>query len=199
MKVNRGAYEFEAEILGVVPETPKYPNGAIYVACYKGGKVISVQMTDGNKRDNEITIPVGTYRGDTLFLSTLDNDVDNSFLVPECTENFIQVTIGSDGTAHGEIRSICFSNRDTDNDEMRTVHHSEVTGVIEGILFDNSSQLTISYTWRSYFTSPQWDTTSLDDTVEFVFPYHVQVTENTMILEPAADVEDYYSFLLYRE
>ena len=50
-----------------------------------------------------------------------------------------------------------------------------------------------------YFTSPQWETTSLDDTREFTFPYHMTAAGTTLALTPAADVEDYYSFTRNKE
>jgi hypothetical protein len=145
------------------------------------------------------SVTVGTYTGESNFSSTLENDVDDSYLAPICTENTVIVTIESDGIAHGEIRSICYAKKDTDNVEMQTTHHSEVTGVIQGELLDNTGQLSIAYTWHSYLTSPQWETTSLDKTVDFVFPYHVQVSGNVMTLTPAAEVEDYYNLELTKQ
>ena len=143
--------------------------------------------------------PAGTYSGETNFIVTLDADIDDSYLSPICSENTIQIVIGKNGAAQGEIRAICSANQDTDNDEMRMTHHSDVTGVIQGEITENSGQISIAYTWRSYLTSPQWETPSLDSTIEFAFPYHVKVNENGMTLIPAADVEDYYSFTLQKE
>jgi hypothetical protein len=195
--VDREEYIMSAQQLGETPETPKYPDGAVYKVCYTDQQLTSVRMTDGEKPDEEV--PVGTYTGESSFHTLLDNDVDNSFLEPVCTENIVRVVVGSDGTVNGEIRSICYANRDTDNEEMRTVHHAEVTGVITGKLLEPSGQLTIDYTWHEFFTSPQWETTSLDHTNKAVFPYHVRVSENVMTLTPAADVEAYYTFTLRKQ
>ena len=195
--VERSEYESAALRLGQTPETPKYPDGAVYKVCYTDKELTSIRMKDGEKPDEEI--PVGSYAGESKFFTTLDNDWDDSYLEPVCKENTVKVTVGSDGTTQGEIRSICYADNDTDNEEMGMVHHSEVTGVIQGELLDDSGQLTISYTWHSYFTSPQWETASLDETTNFSIPYHVRVNENVMTLTPAAEVEDYYSFTLRKE
>jgi len=169
-------------------------NSFIHMDDFKVAKDYQVSFRSDNS-----SIPVGTYTGKTNFSSTLDNDVDDSYLEPICTENTAIVIVESDGTANGEIRSICYSKQNTDNEEMQQTHHSEVTGVIQGELLDTAGQLTIAYTWHSYFTSPQWETTSLDNTVDFVYPYHVHVNENVMTLTPAAEVEDYYSFELTKQ
>ena len=159
--------------------------------CYTAAEI---DRDKGNQR-----IPTGTFTGESTFYTTLENDVDNSYLAPVCTKNTIRVVLNSDGTANGEVRSICSASRDTDNEEMRTTHHSEVVGSIQGEWVDDAWQLSIDYTWRSYFTSPQWDTTSMDNTVEFVFPYHVSIANDVMTLTPAAEVEGYYSFTLQKQ
>jgi len=195
--VSREQYESSAIQLGETPQLPKYPESAVYEICQVEGQTTSVRMTDGEKPDDEI--PAGTYTGESNFFTTLDNDVDDSYLEPICKENIVKVVIASDGTANGEIRSICSADRDTDNEEMRTTHHSEVTGVIQGNWLDDAPQLSIAYTWHTYFTSPQWETPSLDKTIDFVFPYHVQVLDGVMTLTPAAEVEGYYTLTLHKE
>jgi hypothetical protein len=197
-EVDRAYYEQTALRLRETPETPKYPDGAVYRVCYTDNELTSIRMTDGEEPDDvENRIPAGTYSGEANFYTTLEGDA--SFLQPTCTENTVYVVIGSDGAAQGEVRSICSSNSDTDSEDMVQTHHSDVTGVIQGELLNTGDQLSIAYTWHSYFTSPQWETTSLDEEVDFVFPYHVQVLEGVMILTPASEVEDYYSFTLYKE
>jgi hypothetical protein len=62
-----------------------------------------------------------------------------------------------------------------------------------------SGQLSISYRWHTYFTSPQWETPSLDKTIDFKFLYNVSVSNDVMTFIPAGDVEDYYSFVLIKE
>jgi len=198
-EVDRDYYEVMARHVGQTPEIPKYPDGAVYKVCYTDGEITSVQMKDGEKPDEQDLIPAGTYTGESSFHTTLDDDWDGNHLEPVCTANTIQVVVGSDGTAQGEIRSICYVSQDSDSEEMGMTHHSEVTGVIQGELLGKEGQLTISYTWHSYITSPQWETSSLDQTVESVFPYHVLVSDNVMTLTPAAEVEEYYSFTLHKE
>jgi hypothetical protein len=197
--VDRTEYEESARLLGQTPEIPKYPAGAKYEVCYTDGQLTSVRMTDGKKSDEETTIPVGTYSGESNFYTTLENDVENSYLAPVCTENTIQVVIGSDGVAQGEISSICYAKQDTDNEEMQMTHHSDVTGVIQGQLLDNAGQLSVVYTWHSYITSPQWETPSLDNTVDFEFLYNVNVSNDVMTFTPAGEVEDYYTFELTKQ
>lgn len=196
-EVDRATYEEAASMLGETPESPKYPEGAVYRVCYTDNQLTSIRMTDGEKPDENYKIPAGTYTGTASFYTTLEDDAE--FLDPVCSENTVRIVIGNDGTAKGEIHSFCFSNLDTDNEDMGQTHHSNVTGLIQGELLDNTSQLSIAYTWHSYFTSPQWETTSLDETVEFVFPYHVKVLDGVMTLTPAAEVEDYYSYSLQKE
>ena len=53
---------------------------------------------------------------------------------------------------------------------MQSTHHLSVTGVIQGELLDTTGQLSIAYTWHEYFTSPQWETTALENTVDYVIP-----------------------------
>lgn len=210
VEIDRSTYETLAAELGQTPETPKYPESAVYEACThekvggidlygNEGKISSVRMSEGYRPEEENKIPAGTYTGETLFYTTLEADVDDGYLDPVCTENTVRVVVASDGTANGEVRSFCTSSRDTDNEEMRTVHHSEVAGMIQGELPDRAGQLSIDYTWHSFFTSPQWEAPSLDQTVDFVFQYNVQVIENVMTLTPAGEVEDYYSFTLHKE
>ncbi len=209
-EIDRNTYERLASELGQTPETPKYPESAIYEACThekvggfdlygKEGEISSVRMSEGYRPEEENKIPVGTYTGEANFYLTLDNDVDDSYLEPECSENTVRVVIASDGTAQGELRSICHANRDTDNEEMRTTHHSDVTGMIQGELLDVSGQLSIAYTWHTYLTSPQWETPSLDKTIDFEFLYNVNVSNDVMTFAPAGDVEDYYFFTLTKE
>ena len=78
-EVNRSLYEQEARVLGEVPETPEFPEGAVYKVCYTDGQLTSVQMKDGKKPDEEdLTLPdtdsgeekqdgeddlIATYRG----------------------------------------------------------------------------------------------------------------------------------------
>jgi hypothetical protein len=54
--VDRATYEWAAEYLGEVPETPKYPEGAVYKVCFANangqGGITSIRMSDG-KRTNE--------------------------------------------------------------------------------------------------------------------------------------------------
>lgn len=195
--VDRTEYEDSARQLGETPETPKYPEGAEYKVCYTDQQLTSVRMKDGEKPDEEI--PAGTYTGESTFYTTLENDEDNSYLEPVCSENTVRVVIGSDGTATGEIRSICYAKQDTDNEEMQMTHHSDVTGVIQGKLLDISGQLSIAYTWHSYITSPQWETPSLDNTVDFEFIYNVNVSNNVMTFAPAGEVENYYTFELTKQ
>jgi hypothetical protein len=195
--VSRAEYESSAVQLGRTPQQPKYPDSAVYEVCQVEGQTTSVRMTDGEKPDETNIIPTGTYTGKPSFYTTLEGD--DEFLDPVCSENTIRVVIGSDGVAQGEIRSICSSKMDTDNEDMGQTHHSNVTGTVEGELLDNTGQLSISYTWHSYFTSPQWETTSLDETVEPVYSYQVEVVSGVMTLTPAAEVEDYYSFTLSKE
>ena len=145
-------YEDAARLLGQNPEIPNYPDGAVYRVCYTDDQLTSVRMTDGDKPDKKNTIPAGTYSGELNFHKTLEDDADYTYLPPVCSENNAQLTIGSDGAAQGEIRSICNAKNDTDNEEMQTTHYNEVTGVIRGELLDMSGKLTISYTWHSYFT-----------------------------------------------
>lgn len=176
--------------------------GGKWVIDGKKGKCIFDSSNEAeispNQSDQHL-IPAGNYTGGSNFYSTLENDGDDSYLAPICTENTVKVIIESDGTAHGEIRSICYSEQDTDKEDMRMTHHSEVIGVIQGELLENAGELSIAYTWRSYITSPQWDTPGIDNTADFVFPYHVKITESVMTFTPAADVEDYYSFTLHKE
>jgi len=197
--VDRTEYEQSAQLLGQTPETPKYPEGAEYKVCYTDGQLTSVRMKDGEYSEEETIIPSGTYSGQANFYLTLDNDVDESYLEPECSENTVSVVIASDGTAQGELRSICYANRDTDNEAMLTTHHSDVTGMIQGELLDMSGQLSMVYTWHTYFTSPQWETPSLDKTTDFEFLYNVNVSNDVMTFTPAGDVEDFYSFTLTKE
>lgn len=197
--VERSEYVEGARMLGQKPETPQYPQGATYKVCYTDGQLTSVQMKDGQKSDQKKIKLEGTYTGKATFYTTLEDDADYSYLEPVCSENYVRVVIGSDGAVRGEVRSICYASQDTENEDMQMTHHSEVNGVIEGTMPDVSGQLTISFTWRSYFTSPQWDTPSLDQTVEPEFLYNVAVSNGKMTLTPAADVEDYYSFNLDKE
>ena len=197
--VSREEYEISAEKIGVIPETPKYPESAIYEVCQVEGQTSSVRMTDGEQPDEETAIPVGTYDGETTFYTTLEDDIDDSYLEPVCTENTIQVVIGSDGVAQGEIRSFCYSKQATDNEEMQMTYHSEVTGLVQGELLNNAGQLSIVFTWHTYFTSPQWETPSLDQTVDFEFPYNVNILNEVMTLTPAGETEDYYKFVITKQ
>ena len=52
-EVDRSFYEQEARVLGEVPETPEFPEGAVYKVCYTDGELTSVQMKDGNKPDED--------------------------------------------------------------------------------------------------------------------------------------------------
>lgn len=197
-EVDRDYYEQTALRLKVTPETPKYPDGAVYRICFTDNELSSVRMTDGEKPDeDENRVPAGTYLGEATFYKTLQDNTD--FLPPTCTENIVRIVIRTDGSAQGEVRSICSSNSDTDSEDMVQTHHSNVTGVIQGEPLNAGGQLSIAYTWHSYITSPQWETTSLDEKVDFVFPYRAHVLEGVMTLTPAAEVEDYYSFTLYKE
>lgn len=209
-EIDRNTYERLASELGQIPETSGYPEGAVYEACThekvgdfdlygKEGEISSVRMSEGYRPEEENKIPVGTYTGESNFHTTLDNDIDDSYLEPVCRENTVKVMIGSDGSASGEIRSICYANRDTDNAEMQTTHHSEVTGMIQGELVDRFGQLSVVYTWHTYFTSPQWETPSLDKTIDFEFLYNVNVSNGVMTFTPAGEVEDYYTFELTKQ
>ncbi len=64
--VSRSEYESTAARLGHTPETPKYPESAIYQVCYVNNEASTVRMTDGNSTVDEGSeekknIPVGTY------------------------------------------------------------------------------------------------------------------------------------------
>jgi hypothetical protein len=199
--VSRDSYEIAAKTLGQTPETPNDPASAVYEVCYQKNNPnpVSVRMYGDYQSDAKNTIPAGTYTGETNFDMVLDSDIDDSYLEPICSENTIQVVIGSDGAAQGEIRAICYANQSTDKEDMRMTLHADITGIPQGELLGNAGQLSIAYTSHTYITSPQWETPSLDKTIDYVFPYHVNVFENVMTLTPAAEVEDYYSFTLRKE
>jgi len=192
--IDREKYELYSKQLGQTPEDPMYPDHVVYEACFVEHTLTSVRMSEGYRE-----IPAGTYTGETLFYTTLEDDWDGGGLDPVCTENTVRVVIDSDGAVQGEIRSICYTQKDTDNEEMQTTHHQEVTAAIEGEVLDTSGQVSIAFNWHSFLTSPQWETTSLDNTVEPVFDYHLHVSGDQMTLTPAADVEAYYTFSLNRE
>lgn len=200
--VSRDSYERAAAQLRQDLDTPDYPENAIYQVCYINQEPISAKMFDGDQPEDEVsTIPMGTYIGESNFYSTLENDVDDSYLEPECTENTVNVVIGSDGTAEGELRSICYANRASVSEEGQVTRHSEVTGIIQGELLDIPGQLSIAYTWHSYITGPQCtpETPCSEDTVIFDFLYNVNVSNDVMAFTPAGEVEDYYSFELTQE
>ena len=199
--VGRSRYETVAAQLGQTPETPKYPESAVYEECYIEKDVTSVRMSDGYRSDEENIIPAGSYTGESNFYSTLENDIDDSFLEPVCTENTVKVMIGSDGAAHGELRSICYANRAYVSEDGQVAHHSDVTGIIQGELIDIPGQLSIAYTRHSYTTGPQCtpETPCIDDTVNFDFLYNVNVSNDVMTFAPAGEVDDYYSFELTKE
>lgn len=205
--VDRDEYEMAVAFLEREPEMPKNPEGATYFTCYESDGLYDAFMVDGPEPEkneemgnNQVNpIPAGTYVGETTFSSNLEDDWDYVNLGPVCTDNTATVVVESDGSVHGEIRSICYTQQDTDNEEMQQTHHSEVTGVIQGELLDTTGQLSIAYTWHSYFTSPQWETPGLDTTNNFDFAYHVEVSGNVMTLTPMGDVEAYYSFELIKE
>jgi len=65
--VNRDQYERSAAELGQTPETPKYPDSAIYEVCQIQGQPSSVRMIDGKNTADQVSedknkIPVGTYK-----------------------------------------------------------------------------------------------------------------------------------------
>lgn len=142
----------------------------------------------------DASIPVGTYIGTSNFPSKRADaaDFDSDVIIKEDT---IRLVVEEDGTAHGEL----ISNSYTTYKEQS--YHSVVNGVISGQLTEPKGQLSISYSWRSYNDGPQCtpDTPCIDDTVNFVFPYHVNVTGNLMKFTPAADVEDFYDFELTKQ
>ena len=151
-----------------------------------------------NNTDENNTIPAGTYIGETTFYKAFEgSDYSN----PVCIENSIQLVVDSDGAVQGNVKAICYSKSDYDsgNDESGITFHRELTGLIQGTVLDSEDQLSISYTYRYYATSPQWEVPSLDTTTEFIFTYNVQVLENVMKLTPAGDVQDFYSFTLYKD
>lgn len=167
--------------------------------CYTAAEIDKVDLQTNEQDPESQQIPAGTYAGESTFYTTLENDVDNSYLAPVCTENIVQVMLSSDGTATGEVRSLCYANQDTDIEDMMMTHHSDVTGSIQGEWVDGAWQLSIDYSWRSYISSPQWDEPGMDNTVEFTFPYHATFNNGAMALTPAAEVEGYYSFTLYKK
>jgi hypothetical protein len=64
--VKRDVYELSAAQLGQTPETPEYPESAVYEVCFIDREVSSVRMIDGNNTEDEVSeennnIPVGTY------------------------------------------------------------------------------------------------------------------------------------------
>ena len=140
------------------------------------------------------SIPVGTYTGQSDFPSVKANsaDFDSDVII---TENTITLIVEGDGTAQGELRSICFTTYEDQS------FQDAVIGIISGSLTDNEGQLSISYTWHSYNEGPQCtsDTPCRDDTVNFDFLYNVSVSGNIMKFTPAGEAEDYYSFELTKQ
>jgi len=72
--VDRAEYERAATELGLTPETPKYPEGAVYEVCYieksRANDVLtSVRMIEGyrpTEDEDANSSPAGTYIGDNL-------------------------------------------------------------------------------------------------------------------------------------
>ena len=64
--VSREIYERSAAHLGQTPETPNYPESAVYEVCEVQGQPSSIRMIDGKNAADEVSegqkdIPVGTY------------------------------------------------------------------------------------------------------------------------------------------
>lgn len=52
-EVSRDRYVQLAGELGVTPQTPQYPESAVYEACYQDSKVVKVRMSEGYREENE--------------------------------------------------------------------------------------------------------------------------------------------------
>jgi len=95
---DRATYERAAAELGQIPETPKYPEAAVYEVCFAGeertDEMTSERMSDGYGRtedEDANSIPAGTYIG------------DNGEIPPdwELVEGEFIINVAEDGTVSG--------------------------------------------------------------------------------------------------
>jgi hypothetical protein len=134
--VSRSQYESSAAQLGQIPETPKYPESAVYEVCQINGQPSSVRMIDGKStEDNEQTesegktnILAGTYIGEFYF-----NEEHSD--TTELMANEINVNISNSGIVSG---SAILQFNDTYISADNCTHYSEtgysytISGQING-------------------------------------------------------------------
>ena len=181
--VSRDVYEISAVQLGQTPETPKYPESAVYEVCFINREVSSVRMSDGNRSEDKDggTIPTGTYKGS---IEDTEWNQEYGLYTPEVPgtidENEVIIHIAEDGTVTGSLKYMANGTilmSDTSHGITCTVfndrsYDGEASGQIfestGEIIFEGEEQHVISHS-EGCSTGATEKTTAQD------FKIHVQV------------------------
>ena len=164
--VDRSEYERCAASLGVKPETPKYPEGATYSACYGSDGLYRVYMDDGPEpEESQIT---EQEEGNSLSPST-DADESNSistdhyigssnypdvlaigFSSGQYPKNEISIHVADDGTVSGSYLMSFIGDPSTYNlDEEACTEQwdLDVNGTFSGQLTGSEGTITLEEDW----------------------------------------------------
>ena len=160
--ISRAKYESYAAKLGQVPETPKYPESAVYEVCFIDMELSQVRMSEGYRPEEDTSeetnlIPAGVYTGEFYF------NEDHSDIT-ELMENEINVNISNSGIVTG---SAVFRFNNTYVSEDLCTHYTEKgeSYTISG-QFEGADRETVEVNKSSYFLNehtPCGETTRSDE------------------------------------
>ncbi|MBI9052127.1 MAG: hypothetical protein JEZ00_22115 [Anaerolineaceae bacterium] len=160
--VSRDVYEISATQLGQTPETPKYPESAVYEVCFIDMEVSSVRMIDGNNtEDDELTeseetnsIPAGSYVGTIIDTEWKQRDWFGSppEVLGTVAENEVIIFITEDGTVTGSLKYIVNGTilmSDTSHGITCTVlNDRSYDGEASGKLLENKGKIIFEGEWH---------------------------------------------------
>jgi len=199
--VSRNQYESSAAQLGQAPETPKYPESAIYEVCQIEGEPSSVRMTDGNKPEEKPetgeseegdSVPVGTYVGTSNYPEALSNIFDPG----QYTKNEVIVRVADDGTISGSYLLHYIGDPFVINwNEKECTGYGEVdfTGTFFGQLTSSNGMIESEESWVCTVYSncdDLWDACNTDEPIHREYNVYVSEDEITGTTLPHPEVED---------
>jgi hypothetical protein len=198
--VDRSKYENYADQLGQVPETPKYPESAVYEACFIDRELSLVRMSDGYRSEedeNDGSIPAGTYEGTITDTKMATRGLVEWEVQGSVESNEITIIVANDGTVSGSFiyvktGNILFSD-DSHGITCTDSNDQSFIGEATGQLTNNTGRIVfeIQHTIVSKLTDgcstgPKEDTTVSDIRQHF----EIEIIDGEMVGTSIPSTED---------
>jgi hypothetical protein len=218
--VGRGEYEVAAEALGQTPQAAGEDESGTYLVCYdietqapilakalgksdeaaeEEGEATAEPSPTPEEEAKEGEIPVGTYKGTTIYPSFLD-----SLLAVESgttSTDEVVINVAEDGTVTGSLVVDYTSDThhaENDDGPCTVVWHCDIEGSFSGQLSGPSGTIEVTETWNTYIT--QTGTCLEVDEEPYVSTLEVdvevsgdQMTGSALLYQEAEEAEEYFT------